>query len=130
MLAFMSFSTIVHHMVNCKDDQMDAVFSALADSTRRGMVAQLSGGPASIGELGRPYPITKPAVTKHVKILERAGLVERQKDGRVHRCTLNKEPLKKAEKWIEQQRKFWEASLDSLADYLNQQTEKENNDDK
>lgn len=126
----MALVSIVHRMVNYTDGQMDAVFTALADSTRRGMVAQLSSGSATIGELGRPYPITKPAVTKHVKILERAGLIQRQKNGRIHRCTLNKEPMKQAEEWIERHRKFWETSLDSLADYLNQQTEKEKKNDK
>ena len=104
---------------------MDAVFLALADTTRRGMVARLSEGSATIGELGRPYDITKPAITKHVKILERAGLIERRRAGRVHHCTLNQEPMKQAQEWIASQRKFWEASLNSLADYLDQQTTKE-----
>jgi DNA-binding transcriptional ArsR family regulator len=99
---------------------MDAVFIALADPTRRGMITRLSKGPASIGELGRPYDITKPAITKHVKILERAGLISRKKDGRVHRCKLNPKPMEQAEDWIEKHRKFWEASLDALARYVEQ----------
>jgi DNA-binding transcriptional ArsR family regulator len=97
---------------------MDVVFKALADSTRRGMIQRLSQGPATIGELGKPYAISKPAVTKHVKVLERARLVTRTRDGRFHRCELNAAPLKDAADWIETHRKFWEASFDSLARYL------------
>lgn len=96
---------------------MDAVFAALADATRRGMIERLASGPASIRELGAPFAISKPAVTKHVKVLERAGLVVRRKDGRVHRCTLNSVPMQQAENWIERYRVFWEASLDALARY-------------
>lgn len=99
---------------------MDAVFMALADATRRGMIHRLSEGPATIGELGRPFAISKPAVTKHVKMLERAGLVTRRKDGRVHHCKLNAKPMKEAEDWIEKHRKFWEGSLDRLASLLDE----------
>ncbi len=97
---------------------MDAVFAALADTTRRGMISRLSIGPATIGELGRPYNITKPAVTKHVKILERAGLIQRQRSGRIHRCTLQPKPMKQARDWIEHHQRFWKGSLDALADYV------------
>jgi DNA-binding transcriptional ArsR family regulator len=102
-------------MVNYADRRMDAVFSALADSTRRGMIRRLSRGPATIGELGRPYPITKPAITRHVKILEGAGLVRRERDGRLHVCSLRAEQMREAEAWIERYRTFWEGSLGSLA---------------
>lgn len=102
-------------MVNGSVDRLDAVFSALADATRRGMIARLSAGPATIGELGRPYGISKPAVTKHVKMLERAGLIRRVRDGRNHHCTLRAEPMCRGEQWIARQRRFWELSLDSLA---------------
>lgn len=97
---------------------MDAVFTALADATRRGMIARLSAGPATVGELGRPYGISKPAVTKHVKMLERAGLIRRKRDGRIHKCTLQSKPMMQAGDWIERQRKFWEASLGTLADLV------------
>jgi DNA-binding transcriptional ArsR family regulator len=97
---------------------MDVVFAALSDSTRRGMISRLSSGPATIGELGRPYRISKPAVTKHVKILERAGLIRRERDGRIHNCTLQAKPMQQAQDWIERHRKFWRASLDALADYV------------
>lgn len=105
-------------MVNYADPVMDAVFTALSDPTRRGMIRRLSHGPATVGELGEPYPISKPAVTKHVKTLERAGLIHRERDGRVHRCSLDPEPMRRAEKWIERHRRFWERSLDALADYV------------
>jgi DNA-binding transcriptional ArsR family regulator len=106
-------------MVNFSEDaRMDAVFVALADSTRRGMIRRLSRGTATVGELGEPYPITKPAVTKHLKVLERAGLVHREKDGRIHRCTLDPEPMREAEEWIERYRTFWEGSLRALVNYV------------
>jgi len=114
---------MVNQMVNYSERRMDAVFAALADPTRRGMVARLAQGPVSIGELGRPYRITKPAVTKHVKVLERAGLVRRSREGRVHRCQLRPEPLRHAEAWIERQRRFWEGTLDRLAVYLERTTD-------
>jgi len=79
------------------------------------MIARLAQGPASIGELGRPFGITKPAVTKHVRVLERAGLLERRRLGRVHECTLNAAPLQEAGSWMERHRRFWEGSFDRLA---------------
>jgi len=109
-------------MVNCHDRRLDAVFAALSDTTRRGMLAHLSHGPATIGELGGPYDISKPAVSKHVKTLEQAGLIRRRKDGRLHRCTLRPQPMARAQDWIERQRRFWERSLDALADYLDDTT--------
>jgi len=114
-------------MVNYKPESLDLVFGALSDPTRRRMVARLSEGPASVAELGEPFDITKPAVTKHVKVLERAGLLERRKDGRIHRCSLNPEPMQDAERWIEEYRRFWEASLGRLSRYFDESagTEKE-----
>ena len=109
---------IVHRMVNNRSERVDAIFVALADPTRRGMIARLSAGPATIGELGRPFPITKPAVTKHVKILERAGLIRRKRSGRAHYCTLQAKPMKQARDWIEWHSRFWKVSLDALADYV------------
>jgi DNA-binding transcriptional ArsR family regulator len=97
---------------------MDALFMALADATRRGMISRLARGPATVGELGEPYPISKPAVTKHVKMLERAGLVHRERDGRLHRCTLEPTPMREAEVWIERYRTFWESRLQSLAAFV------------
>lgn len=97
---------------------MDTVFAALSDSTRRGMLTRLGQGSASIGELGAPYGISKPAVTKHVKVLERAGLLRRHRSGRIHRCALDPQPMRDAMDWIERTRQFWEESLGALAQYL------------
>jgi DNA-binding transcriptional ArsR family regulator len=105
-------------MVNYSDPNLDVLFLALADPTRRGMVARLSRGPATVGELGKPYPVSKPAVTKHVKALENAGLILRERDGRFHRCVLVPDVMRRGEEWIERHRRFWEASLERLARHL------------
>lgn len=104
-------------MVNSAE-QLDRVFRALGDSTRRSMVARLARGPATIGELGRPFAMTKPAVTKHVKVLERAGLLTREVDGRVHRCEIDPAALAQAQRWVARVREHWGRQLDGLADYL------------
>lgn len=104
-------------MVN-RVQQLDEVFRALGDSTRRAMLTRLARGSATIGELGAPFDMTKPAVTKHVKVLERAGLLTREVDGRVHRCEIDPAPLTRAQVWVEGVRDFWEERLDDLADYL------------
>ncbi len=112
-------------MVNNKSQEkkhLDAVFAALSNSTRRGMFHQLCRGPASIGELGGAYGISKPAVTKHIKVLERAGLLRRHRDGRIHRCVLNPKPMEDVMDWITESREFWEQSLDALGQYLDSTT--------
>ena len=107
-------------MVNNEAAALDAVFGALADQTRRAMLARLAEGPASIGELGAPFSITKGAVSKHIKVLERSGLLERDVQGRVHRCELEPAPLQEAAQWVQQIRAHWEARFDSLAEYLDE----------
>lgn len=104
-------------MVN-NDAALDAAFGALADRTRRRMLLRLAQGPATVGELGRPFDITKGAVTKHIKVLERSGFLTRDVQGRVHRCEIDPIPLDRAERWVAQVRKYWEARFDDLADYL------------
>ena len=106
-------------MVN-NEAVLDAVFGALADPMRRRMLTRLAKGPATVGELGEPFDVTKGAVTKHVKVLERAGLLKRDIRGRVHRCEIDPLPLDRAEAWVEQVRSFWEARFDELADYLDE----------
>ncbi len=98
-------------------DQLSTVFSALADPTRRAMLKRLSKGEASISELAKPFlsDMSLPAVTKHVNVLERAGLVTKTRDAQWRSCQLNGEPLKEAVDWIEQYRQFWEESLDRSA---------------
>jgi DNA-binding transcriptional ArsR family regulator len=106
-------------MVNYPGALLDSTFAALSDATRRGILACLARqGEASVSELAAPYKMSLPAVSKHLRVLEHAGLVARQRDGRVHRCRLRAEPMKDAAAWIEHYRQFWEAQLDSLARYL------------
>lgn len=105
-------------MVNYSQTALDSTFAALSDATRRGILARLAQGETSVSELAVPYEMSLPAVSKHLRVLEQAGLVSRQKDGRVHRCRLLAEPMKDASEWIERYRQFWEAQFDSLARYL------------
>jgi DNA-binding transcriptional ArsR family regulator len=111
-------------MVN-NQQALDSTFAALSDATRRGILARLASGEASVTELAKPYDISLPAVSKHLRVLESAGLVARSKDGRVHRCRLEAAPMKSAADWIAHYRQFWEAQLDSLQRYLENSTEKE-----
>ena len=101
-----------------KDAQLDAVFHALADGTRRRLVAGLARGPVSVGELAAPFEISLPAVSKHLDVLERAGLIRRERDGRFLRCHLSAEPLDDARAFIDEYRSFWQTSLDQLAEYV------------
>jgi DNA-binding transcriptional ArsR family regulator len=106
-------------MVKYNDAALDRVFAALADPTRRAILARLArGGETSVGELGAPFAISGPAVTKHLKVLEAAGLVRRTREGRVHRCRFDAAPIGDAATWIETYRRLWEAQLDHLAAYL------------
>jgi DNA-binding transcriptional ArsR family regulator len=102
---------------------LDEIFGALADPTRRAIVARLTEGPCSVSELAAPFPISAPAITKHLAVLERAGMIARWKTGRVNYCRLAADPLRRAGAWIEQHRAFWERQLDALEDYLDRETE-------
>ena len=97
---------------------LDATFSALADPTRRAIVARLSRGECSVTNLAQPFDVSLPAISKHLRVLERAGLLARRKEGRVRRCRLVTRPLKDAEEWIVRYRQFWEERLEALAQYL------------
>lgn len=101
-------------MVNYQTPDLDHVFHALADPTRRAIIGALSGGPKTVGELSRPFDISLPAVSKHVKVLERAGLVTRQVRGREHHCRLNPESLASAHDWLSFYSGFWQERLDAL----------------
>ncbi|HEY8434748.1 MAG TPA: metalloregulator ArsR/SmtB family transcription factor [Sphingomicrobium sp.] len=96
------------------ENRLDVTFRALADPTRRGMLANLALGDKSVGELGEPFRMTFAGASKHVKVLETAGLVERRKAGRKQICTLRPEPLREAEDWLRQWEKFWSVHLDGL----------------
>ena len=100
------------------DDRLDHLFGALSDRTRRKMVARLARAPATIGELAEPFAMSLPAVSKHVRVLERAGLVRRTIDGRIHRCALQRKRLKDANDWIERYTSFWADTLDALAAFV------------
>ena len=107
------------------ENQLDVTFQALADPTRRGMLANLALGEKSIGELGEPFRMTFAGAAKHVKVLESAGLIARRKDGRRQICTLKAGPLAEADAWLRQWEQFWTARLDRL-EALIQSDKKEN----
>ncbi len=95
-------------------ERLDATFHALSDPTRRAMLATLARGEKSIGELAQPYAMSLAGASKHIQVLERAGLVTRRRDGRSHRCTLNPAPLGEANQWLQQWAAFWNTRLDGL----------------
>ena len=99
-------------------DKLSLVFSALADPTRRAILAALALGPMPVGEIARPFAMSEPAVIKHLKVLEKAGLVETDRKGQMRPRTLNAQPLAEANGWVEQYRQHWEASFDRLDAYL------------
>jgi DNA-binding transcriptional ArsR family regulator len=99
-------------------DNLTLTFAALADPTRRRILASLSAGEASVTELAAPFDMTLPAITKHLKVLERAGLITRRREAQWRPCRLNGEPLRDAEQWIEKYRRIWEQRFDRLDEYL------------
>jgi DNA-binding transcriptional ArsR family regulator len=109
---------MVNQMVKYSSRTLNRTFAALADPTRRQILAHLARGDRRVTDLARPHNMSLPAVSKHLRVLENAGLLRRRRYGRVHEMRLNAEPLKKAAQWVEEYRKFWEGSLDRLADYL------------
>lgn len=102
-------------MVQYTPDQLDAVFNALANPTRRAIVVRLAAGDASVSELAEPFGVSLPAMAKHLGVLERAGLLDQHKEGRVRHCRLRAAPMRYAEEWCSRYRVFWEKRLDSLA---------------
>lgn len=108
-------------------DQLSLTFAALADPTRRAMLTRLGQGPATVSELSQPFNISGPAITKHLKVLERAGLITREKEAQWRRCRIEAQRLKEANEFIEKYRKFWEDSFDRLEVYLRKLQAKDNN---
>jgi DNA-binding transcriptional ArsR family regulator len=100
------------------EDRLDRVLHALADRTRRRLLKRLSRGPARVSELARPFQMTRVAVSKHIRVLERARLVSRTIDGRVHTCTLQAAPLAELQEWLTGYRAFWDKQLEALARYV------------
>jgi DNA-binding transcriptional ArsR family regulator len=99
------------------DDRLDAIFHALGHRARRALLARLAGAPAMITDLAEPFTMSLPAVSRHIRVLEQAGLVARTVDGRIHQCSLEAAPLRQAQQWLNHYRLFWEGSLESLARY-------------
>ena len=99
-------------------DQLTKTFAALADPTRRAILARLAKGEATVGDLAEPFEISLPAVSRHLRVLEDARLIERRVDAQWRLCSLNAAPLKDVSEWVEFFRRFWEGRLDRLAEYL------------
>ena len=97
---------------------LDAVFAALSHPIRRSIIERLSEGECAVGDLAAPHDVSPPAISKHLRVLEEAGLLEQTPEGRVRRCSLNAKPLSAAFGWIVQYRLFWEDALDALANYV------------
>jgi DNA-binding transcriptional ArsR family regulator len=98
--------------------QLDRAFGALAHPIRRGILARLAMGEATVAELAKPFRVSAPAISKHMRILEQAGLLSRRKQGRQHRCRLEEQRLREAQEWMQQQRDLWNERLDALERYL------------
>ncbi|MBN3950089.1 MAG: winged helix-turn-helix transcriptional regulator [Nostoc sp. NMS7] len=108
------------------NEQLSLTFAALADPTRRAILAHLAKGEASVSELAKPFKMSLPAISKHIKVLERAGLISRGREAQWRPCQIKAQPLKEAADWIEQYRQLWEQRLSRLDDYLQQlQTQEE-----
>jgi DNA-binding transcriptional ArsR family regulator len=112
-----------NQMVKYSPRTLNQTFAALADPTRRRILAQLARGDRRVTDLARPHAMSLPAISKHLRVLEKAGLLRRRRYGRVHQMRLDAKPLKQAARWVEEYRKFWEGSLDRLAEYLEKQNQ-------
>lgn len=110
-------------------DPLSATFAALADPTRRAILMRLAAGETSVAELAKPFDISPPAVTKHLKVLQRAGLISQGRQAQKRPCRLEAKPLQDAADWVEQYRQYWEESLDRLEDYLIELQQKEQQND-
>jgi DNA-binding transcriptional ArsR family regulator len=106
-------------------DQLSETFAALADPTRRAILARLASGEASVTELAEPFEMSMPAISKHLKVLERAGLIGRGREAQWRPCRLEAAPLKDVASWVEHYRRFWEQSFDRLEEYLRELKKKE-----
>jgi DNA-binding transcriptional ArsR family regulator len=106
-------------------DRLDATFAALADPTRRAILAKLASGEASVTDLAAPFAMSLPAISKHLKVLERAGLIARSREAQWRPCRLEAGPLKEVSVWLDRYRRFWEQSFDRLDTYLADLQDKE-----
>jgi DNA-binding transcriptional ArsR family regulator len=108
-------------------DALSETFAALADPTRRAILAKLARGKKTVNQLAEPFDMTLPAISKHLKVLERARLIERSRDAQYRPCSLHSEPLQDVDRWLEQYRKFFEESFDRLDEYLRYLKSKQGN---
>ena len=125
LFALILFSSILNHMVEYSSKLLDRTFGALADPTRRRILAQLAKGQECVTDLARPHAMSLAAVSKHLIVLEKAGLVKRTRQGRVHSLALEAKPMQEAQAWINRYRQFWEGNLDQFEKYLDQLQTKE-----
>jgi DNA-binding transcriptional ArsR family regulator len=105
-------------MIHSREAELDETFFALSDPTRRAILERLSDGQATVSELSEPFDVSAPAISKHLRVLEKAGLMEQSKKGRSRICRLRAEPLQEVNQYVVRYRRFWEKQLDQLADYL------------
>ena len=110
-----------------EDDRLNQTFAALANSTRRAILARLAEGEATVNELAEPFDMSLPAISKHIKVLERAGLITQGQKAQYRPCTIDVTPLQEISIWTEKYRHIWEAHFDRIDDYINQLNDKENN---
>lgn len=108
------------------EEKLTQTFAALANPTRRAILARLAQGEATVNELAEPFQMSLPAISKHIKVLERAGLIVQGQKAQYRPCTLNATPLKEVSRWTEQYRPIWEERFDRMSEYLNQLDPKEN----
>lgn len=106
------------------DERLDQTFAALANSTRRAILARLAEGEATVNELAEPFDLSLPAISKHIKVLERAGLITQGRDAQYRPCTIDVTPLEEVSRWTEQYRHIWEESFDRMDDYIKQLNDK------
>jgi len=109
-----------------ENDHLSQTFAALASSTRRAILARLAEGEATVNELAEPFKLSLPAISKHIKVLEQAGLITQGQKAQYRPCTINVTPVEEVSRWTEQYRHLWEARFDRMDDYLNQLTKKDN----
>jgi DNA-binding transcriptional ArsR family regulator len=114
-------------MIRSDEDRLDQTFGALANTTRRAILARLAEGEATVNELAEPFNMSLPAISKHIKVLERAGLIVQGQKAQYRPCTIDATPLQEISRWTEQYRHIWEERFDQLDDYINQLNPKETN---
>jgi DNA-binding transcriptional ArsR family regulator len=111
------------------DDRLSETFAALANSTRRAILARLAEGEATVNELAEPFDLSLPAISKHIKVLEQAGLITQGQRAQFRPCTIDVTPLREVSQWTEQYRPIWEARFERMDDYISRLTNKENEDE-